>query len=42
MQLLGGTLEDMGALMASDIERFRPVIRDANITMDRAAAGSQR
>jgi tripartite-type tricarboxylate transporter receptor subunit TctC len=34
MQPLGGTPEDMAAFVAEDIERFRPVIRDANISMD--------
>jgi len=34
MQPLGGTPEDMGALMARDIERFRPVIHGAHITLD--------
>jgi tripartite-type tricarboxylate transporter receptor subunit TctC len=34
MQPLGGTPEDMAAFIAEDIERFRPVIRDAHISMD--------
>jgi tripartite-type tricarboxylate transporter receptor subunit TctC len=31
---LGGTPEDMAATMTDDIERLRPVIRDAHISMD--------
>jgi tripartite-type tricarboxylate transporter receptor subunit TctC len=34
MQPLGGTPEEMGALMAYDIERLAPVIRAAKISMD--------
>ena len=34
MQPLGGTPEDMTALMARDIERLGPIVRGANITMD--------
>ena len=34
MQPLGGTPEDMAAQMTRDFERFGPIIRDANITMD--------
>jgi len=34
MQPLGGTPEDMTALMAHDIERLGPIVRAANITMD--------
>jgi|1185.fasta_scaffold47688_2 tripartite-type tricarboxylate transporter receptor subunit TctC len=34
MQPLGGTPEDMAALMAYDIERLGPIVRGANITMD--------
>ena len=34
MQPLGGTPEDMAALMAQDIERLGPIVRGANITMD--------
>jgi tripartite-type tricarboxylate transporter receptor subunit TctC len=34
MQPLGGTPEDMTALMAQDIERLGPIVRGANITMD--------
>lgn len=34
MQPLGGTPDDMAALMALDIERLGPVIRSANISMD--------
>jgi len=34
MQPLGGTPEDMGALMAHDIERLAPIIRGAKISMD--------
>jgi tripartite-type tricarboxylate transporter receptor subunit TctC len=34
MQPLGGTPEDMSALMTKDVERLKPVIRKANITMD--------
>jgi len=33
-QPLGGTPEDMTALMAHDIERLGPIVRAANITMD--------
>jgi tripartite-type tricarboxylate transporter receptor subunit TctC len=34
MQPLGGTPDDMAALMAQDIERLGPIVRGANITMD--------
>jgi tripartite-type tricarboxylate transporter receptor subunit TctC len=34
MQPLGGTPEDMAALMAQDVERLGPIVRGANITMD--------
>ena len=34
MQSLGGTPDDMAALMAHDIERLGPIVRGANITMD--------
>ncbi len=34
MQPVGGTPEQMGAVQVQDIERFAPVIRDANISMD--------
>jgi tripartite-type tricarboxylate transporter receptor subunit TctC len=34
MQPLGGTPEDMAAQMTRDFERFGPIIRGANITMD--------
>jgi tripartite-type tricarboxylate transporter receptor subunit TctC len=33
MQPLGGTPDDMAALMAQDIERLGPIVRGANITM---------
>jgi tripartite-type tricarboxylate transporter receptor subunit TctC len=34
MQPLGGTPDDMTALMVHDIERLGPIVRSANITMD--------
>jgi len=34
MQPLGGTPDDMAALMADDIERLGPIVRAANITLD--------
>jgi len=34
MQPLGGTPDDMAALMAHDVERLGPIVRGANITMD--------
>ena len=34
MEPVGGTPEEMGALMAHDIERLAPVIRGAKISID--------